>query len=218
MTVFHVIFSIRYMKSEPIPTATAINVRRFRERMREQGLLKKEIWIRPEYAAQLALMEKGMREPNWGSPAAHETGRAAWTLASLESALRNSQVVELGHMQLDHLEGVEPSLRLTMLDKGNLEILLAVHGEQVLVESVLWPASSVVDVAAFNDLVLQTHKYLPLSTVSIEEMGGEKVYTLFGALDTQASLSRVLFEIQTLAENVLIAAEMYASHLTSEAV
>ena len=204
------------MKSESTPT-NADNVRRFRERLREQGLIKKEIWIRPEYAAQVALLEKGMRESNWGTPAATETGRSAWTLTSLESALRASQLVELGHIGLEHLEGVEPALRLTMLDCGVLEILLAVHGEQVVVESILWPASAVRDPAAFNEAVLLTHKYLPLSTVSISEVRGEKFYTLFGSLDTQSSLSRMLFEIQTLAENVLIAAEMYASHLAPEA-
>lgn len=206
------------MKSEPTPTTTALSVRRFRDRLRDQGLLKKEVWIRPEYAQQLASLEKGMRDPNWGSPAAHETGRSAWTLVSLEQALRACQVVELGHIGLEHLEGVEPSLRLTMAECGNLEILLAVHGEQVVVESILWHATAIKDPAAFNEAVLLTHKYLPLSTVSLADVGGERFYTLFGSLDTQASLSRVLFEIQTLAENVLVAAEMYASHLTSEAV
>ncbi len=211
-------FSLSYMKSVLSTSTTAQNVRRFRERQREQGLIKKEVWIRPEYTADLAAVEQSMREAHRGSPGVTENVRAAWTLASLEKALRESAVVELGHIGLEHLEGTEPSLRLTMTEFGDLEILLAVHGEQVLVESILWPASFVKDVAAFNEVALQTHKFLPLSTVSLGEVAGQNVYTLFGDLDTQASLSRVLFEIQTLAENVLIAAEMYASHLTAEAI
>jgi len=171
------------------------------------------VWIRPEYAGDLAALEKGMRETNWGAPASAPSYRRAWTLESLEQALLGCPGVQMGHIGLEHLEGAEPALRLTMHEYGDLKLLLAVNGEQVLVEAYLWPQSSVIDANVFNEYVLETHKFLPLSTVSLAEVAGEPGYTLFCSLNTQASLSSVLFEIQTLAENVLISAEMYASHL-----
>ena len=42
--------------------ASTLHVRNYRERMREQGLVKKDVWIRPEYAEELASIEKSMRE------------------------------------------------------------------------------------------------------------------------------------------------------------
>ena len=49
------------MKSLLQGSSTA-HVRAFRERMREQGLVKKDVWIRPEHAAELTAIEKAMRE------------------------------------------------------------------------------------------------------------------------------------------------------------
>ena len=71
-------------------STSAINLRRFRERQKERGLIKREVWIRPEHAESLSLLEKGMREHGWAGAkptslsAAHQE---AWTLGALEQAL-----------------------------------------------------------------------------------------------------------------------------------
>jgi uncharacterized protein YjfI (DUF2170 family) len=44
-------------------------------------------------------------------------------------------------------------------------------------------------------------------------MGGESVYIMFGALSAGSSLAEVLFEIETLADNVIRATEAYENHL-----
>ncbi|MFB1011828.1 MAG: DUF2170 domain-containing protein, partial [Thiopseudomonas sp.] len=42
--------------------------RLYRQRLREQGLIKKELWILPEYSAQLAELEQQMRLPGQDHP------------------------------------------------------------------------------------------------------------------------------------------------------
>lgn len=182
-----------------------MNVRKFRERQRERGLVKRELWVRPEYAETLSVLERGMREPGYrpeaaGVPVSGST--EAWTLASLEQALLASPLVVDGQVGVEHLEGVEPSLRLTLREHGDLALLLAISGEQILVDAYLWPVSAVRDPAAFNVFALQIHKYLPLSSFSLTDVAGVPSYTLFGALDAFSPLSSVLMEIQSLTDNV----------------
>ncbi|MGP1665823.1 MAG: hypothetical protein ACTS5I_07930, partial [Rhodanobacter sp.] len=46
---------------------STLYVRHFRERMRQQGLVKKDVWIRPEHAQELAVIEKALRDPRSGA-------------------------------------------------------------------------------------------------------------------------------------------------------
>ena len=52
-----------------------------------------------------------------------------WTLASLEQALLASPLVVDGQVGVEHLEGVEPSLRLILREHGDLALLLALSGD-----------------------------------------------------------------------------------------
>ncbi len=88
-------------------------------------------------------------------------------------------------------------------------------GEQIVVESVLWSVDDVADVAGFNNAVLRTHKYFPLSTISLDTMAnGDSVYHMFGALSASSLLSNVVLEIDMLANNVIQATQAYAEFLT----
>lgn len=206
------------MKSDPAPTPSALSVRRFRDRLRERGLIKKDVWILPEYAAALAAAEQRWREAGALVPAAaNEPASEAWTLDTLAGALAATGGVVTGQIGIERIEGAEPALQLTMRELGDLPVLVAVAGEQILVETYLWPASAVKDAGAFNALALATHKYLPLATFSLSVVGGEPGYTLFGSLDVRASLACVLLEIQAIADQAIAATELYASQLTEEA-
>lgn len=208
------------MKSpSTLPTDAALSVRRFRDRLRERGLIKKDVWILPEYANELAALEKGMREPGRSnasdtsaSPSVHN-----WTLDKIEQVLRESPMATSGLLLVQHIEGAEPSLRLTIRCSRNeeIDVLLAVSGDQILVESYLWPITEIADPVAFNDCVLHTHKYLPFSACSLTDVSGVPSYTLFGSLDSRSSLSILMFEIQSLAENVNTAKTLYADFLVS---
>lgn len=141
-----------------------------------------------------------------------------WTATALYEALSATEEFRNGESQIELIDGAEPGLHVTMSEYGDLPLFMAVVGEQIVVEALLWPVSQVRDSAAFNDEVLRTHKMFPLSTVGIETLAdGERVYIMFGALSAGSSLSNVLFEIETLADNVIKATEAYEPQLRQAA-
>lgn len=202
---------------DPRPKSSTEYVREFRERMRREGFVKKDVWILPEYAQELAAVERRLRIPRGAAnrPEA-EGGSPPWSVRSLHAALNETPPVRSGRIALELLEGAEPSLHLVMHEHGDLPLFIAVGGEQITVEALMWPLDDVVDTVAFNMHVLRTHKVLPLTTLGIEAISGVPCYIMFGSLDTHSSLANILFEIETLAENVLNAAEAYAPFLRPE--
>ncbi len=203
--------------------SSAYYQRRHRERLREKGLVKKELWVLPEFADELLAVEKRMRQPLGAASVRERAGGGmgegrVWTAAGLYEALRQTEDFVHGPSQLELIDGAEPSLHLVMAEYGDLPLFLAVVGEQIVVEALLWPVAQVRDAAAFNETVLRTHKLFPLSTIGIETLAdGEPVYTMFGALSARSSLSNVLYEIETLADNVIKATEAYAAQLLEAA-
>lgn len=207
---------------------SAFYQRRHRDRLREQGLVKKELWVRPEYADELLQIERRMRHPRGAQeepmvdamPAAEQASAGPrlgpaplWTATALYAALSACEPVREGAVSVELIEGAEPGLYLKMREYGDLPLFMAVVGRQIVVEALLWPVSQVRDPAHFNEALLRTHKLFPLSTLGIEVMGGESVYIMFGALSAGSSLAEVLFEIETLADNVIRATEAYENHL-----
>jgi hypothetical protein len=196
--------------------------REFRRRLREQGLVKKEVWIRPENARLLSQAERTLREPNLVETIKEgefvmtnlNEMTELWTSQSLKAALEQEPLFTLDQATIELIEGIDASLFIEMKAVGDLPVFLTVVGEQIIVESVLWPVDAVSDVAGFNDAVLRTHKYFPLSTISLDTMAsGESVYHMFGALSASSLLSNVLFEIEMLACNVIEATQAYAEFL-----
>ena len=106
---------------------------------------------------------------------------------------------------------------LLIANEDGLDAWLAISGEQILVESVLFATAEVSDTAALNDEILKTHMLFPLTTVGISGVGGEDYYTAFGALSAQSKAESVLIEIDTLFQNVAAFIDAYQSHLTSVA-
>ncbi|EXJ10805.1 MULTISPECIES: YjfI family protein [Nitrincola] len=139
----------------------------------------------------------------------------AWTTHALFNALSRSTLVVSNQASIELEEGIHATLHLTLHSMGDLPVFITAEGEQVLVESLLWPQAMVKDVAAFNDEVLATHKVFPLSTISLDTLAnGERYYTMFGALSAFSSLDDVLFEIELLADNVIKAADAYSTFIS----
>lgn len=207
------------MKGERVAKTSTDYQREYRDRMRQLGLVKKDVWIRPEHATDLAAIEKRMREAGAQGSLQVESAPAPvrWTLTSLHDALLETEPFRDGSIALERIEGAEPSLHLTMRDYGDLPVFVAVGGEQIVVEALLWPVEHVADPVAFNAHVLQTHKILPLTTLGIERVGETAWYIMSGALDTRSGLPSVLFEIETLADNVIGAVEAYLPFLRPDA-
>lgn len=194
--------------------------REFRKRLRDAGLVKKEVWIRPENAKLLAYVEKQLRETVDTFDLAITGGNTmidsanTWTTESLFDALQGAPMFRERKASLELIDGVEPALHITMHEYGDLPVFLTVAGEQIIAESVLWSVDEVLDQVGLNDAVLRTHKYFPLSTISLDTLAhGKEYYHMFGALSSTSDLANVVFEIEMLASNVIQATEAYAEFL-----
>jgi uncharacterized protein YjfI (DUF2170 family) len=196
--------------------------REYRRRLREKGLVKKEVWIRPENARQLSEQEKILRVPGESSVTKGEASMTKnmtrWTTTDLYEALEKQGLFKSGQASIELIDGVEPSLLIVMAEYGDLPIFLTVAGEQIIVESVLWSALEVADVSAFNEAILRTHKYFPLSTISLDKLGNRgDYYHMFGALSASSLMENVVIEIEILASNVIQATEAYGEFLSTSA-
>ena len=189
--------------------------REFRKRLRDQGLIKKEVWIKPDNAGLLAEIEKTLRndvpQQKIGDFIDMNNSLKNWTTTELYNALLEHDLVKSGKASI---ENVEPSIIATMHDFGDLPIYIGVSGQQIVAESVLWSVNDVSDVAEFNECVLLTHKYFPLSTISLEKVGGVlDYYNMFGALSSSSGIENIILELETLASNVLNAADAFGDFL-----
>ncbi len=192
---------------------------RYRARLREKGYVKREIWIPPDYTKILKDCETALRAGVM--PIIPKTVREIkmsedeiWSTETLYQALGESGLAEDGDIKVELVEGTDPGILVTMTEFGDLPVLMSVSGGQILVDTLLWPVDEVNDPAAFNTFILKTHKFLPLSTFGIRQgPDGKDYYEMFGSLSAGSILESVLFEIETLADNAMQAAEAYQSDL-----
>lgn len=196
---------------------------KYRERLREKGYVKREIWIPPDYTKVLkdceAALRAGVMPIILGTGTERKMSQDEnWTTESLLAALRQSESVIAGDIAVELVEGTDPGILLIMKEFGDLQLLMSVSGSQIIVDTQLWAVEEVDDSAAFNEMILKTHKLFPLSTFGIV-LGpdGRDYYEMFGSLSAGSILDSVIFEIETLADNALQAAEAYQSDLKNVA-
>jgi hypothetical protein len=91
---------------------------------------------------------------------------------------------------------------LLIANADGLDAWLAISGEQILVESILFSTDEVKDQDALNAEVLKTHQMFPLTTVGVTSIAGQEYYVAFGSLSAQSKESSILIEIDTLYQNV----------------
>ncbi len=188
--------------------------REYRRRLREKGLIKKEIWIRPENSDKARELEKELRSGEHEA-SAHSitTNRPKWLTPMLFADLCKAPLVKSNRASVELIEGVDPTIHVVMREYGDLPLFVTVAGDQVIVEAVLWPTSDVRDFAAFNETVMRTHKLFPLSTISLGQRANDDYYLMFGSLSASSNLSDIVHEIEVLASNVIHATEAYADML-----
>ena len=142
------------------------------------------------------------------------SGDEIWTTETLQQALSQSGPAQEGAFVAELVEGADPGILITMSEFGDLPLLLSVSGSQIIVDTLLWPAEDVEDPAAFNTMILKTHKLFPLSTFGIQTgPDGKEYYEMFGSLSAGSTLESVIFEIETLADNAMQAADAYKTEL-----
>ncbi|ALN75272.1 MULTISPECIES: YjfI family protein [unclassified Aureimonas] len=127
---------------------------------------------------------------------------ANWNLASL-TELFAADPPALGDVDVS-VEG--DVLRVTLKERGHLDVFVVAGGDQILASVMLAPAESVPNRSAFERLALKTHKLVPLSTFGISTVNGEEWYELFGSLSARSSAEVVVEEIAVLAGNAADAA------------
>lgn len=199
--------------------SSAYYQRLYRQRLREQGLVKKEIWILPEYSSELAKIEHQLRQPKSGMVVNRkEEGMTValqvWTANTLYDALLTTPLFSEGYAAVELLEGTDPILHVVMHEYGDLPLFVAVSGDQIVVEGTLWEQSEVKDVDQLNEAVLRTHKLFPLSSIALEvPQDSDGYYIMFGALSAASRLENIVLEIEVLADNIIKATEAYESHL-----
>lgn len=200
---------------------------RYRARLREKGYVKREIWIPPEYTKVLKDCEKALRMgvlpiistlTPMTAAESEMSNDENWTTETLHGALAQSDAAAADAFKVELVAGIDPGILITMTEFGDLPLLMSVSGSQILVETLLWPVDEVADTAAFNDLILRTHKLLPLSTFGIRQgPDGRDYYEMFGSLSAGSKLASVVFEIETLADNAMQTAEAYQTELKNTA-
>ena len=106
---------------------------RYRDRLREQGLVKREIWIPPESTKIIKDCEMALRAGI--TPIIPKVERKKrmdqhenWTTLSLFEALKEAEPVKAGDIEVELIEGADPTLLLTMNEFGDLPIYVSVSG------------------------------------------------------------------------------------------
>ena len=115
-------------------------MREMRARLTAAGYVKRELYVLPENAEVLRNVEKVLRQPYLGNRIKLEgfmTENTKWTIDTLHSALIELDVVKNNEIELTLVQGAEPSLSLAMHNFGGLPIIIAIAGDQILVDSVL---------------------------------------------------------------------------------
>ena len=137
-----------------------------------------------------------------------DTPSEGWTLASL-TELFAADPEALGDVDVDVADGTDV-LRVTLKERGDLDVLVAASGEQVLASVLLVRAGDVPERERFERFLLATHKLVPLSTFGITSVNGEDWYELFGSLSSHSRAEVMVEEVATLATNAVEAAAMIA--------
>ncbi|MDB1124770.1 DUF2170 family protein [Vibrio algarum] len=102
---------------------------------------------------------------------------------------------------------------LVITNEDNIDAFLAISGEQILVEVLLFSKDLVKNPQALNEYVLKTHKMFSLTTIGINEIDGDEYYVAFGSLSSQSKLESVIIEVATLFRNVEAFIELYQEYL-----
>ncbi|NCP63886.1 MAG: YjfI family protein [Paraglaciecola sp.] len=102
---------------------------------------------------------------------------------------------------------------LLIANSDGIDAWLAISGEQIIIETLLFAKSEVKNTAALNEEILKTHMLFPLTTVGLSQIGGEDYYTAFGSLSSQSKAESIIIELQTLFQNVEAFIDAYQIHL-----
>lgn len=206
------------MKKTKEAKSSAFYQQQYRQRLREQGLIKKEVWILPENTAELLEIEKIFRQPVLENKSFlyhvkennEMKNKEIWKINDLFQELNQTDLIKQGSASIEIIDGVDACLHIIMHDYGDLPLFLSVSNQQIIVEALLWPVSLIKNPSSFNEEILSARKLFALSTIAIEKTGdGEINYIMYGALSSSSTLNDIIYELEMLSDNVIKATEAY---------
>jgi uncharacterized protein YjfI (DUF2170 family) len=188
---------------------------KMRAGLRAEGFVPRDVWVLPENSKMLRIIEKRLRQPLTADAGNLETLMSltnTWNTKALHEALAADVLATEGYAEVKLVGSIDQSIQVIMNKHGDLPLFVAVNGEQILVEATLFPVSAINDVAGFNEMVLRSRSMFPLSALSIERDGnGIDQYVMYGALSAGSKLESIVTEIETLADNIINAAQAFES-------
>ena len=187
----------------------------FRQRMAEQGLVRKDAWILPEHAAVLFAVAKALQIPGTRIQIQEGITTMAQKIESAQS-LRDKLAVQFAGkpVEITLLQGIDSVVQLKLGDHGDLPISVAIAGEVIIAQAVLWPESQVKDTATFNRQVMLSEKLFGLANISLDRgPDGQIYYVAYGALRAESTPEDIAYEIEALAHSVLDIAETFRPYL-----
>ncbi|WCN11090.1 YjfI family protein [Marinomonas mediterranea] len=121
-----------------------------------------------------------------------------WTLESIHNTFTQTGFYQSHHVSASFEES---TLTLIFNEFGDLPIIMAIGDGQILVEAALVERHEFENPSEIDYRLLTTHKYLPLSTIGIQPIGGVDWYVIFGALSTNSKIEVIIEELQLLVRN-----------------
>lgn len=182
-------------------------LKRYKQKLKEKGYIKREVWILKENISKLKILELKLRQKginmNEYDVVAQETRPICWDTKTLVEALAETPEFKDGIFSLE----VETNdvITVTVTDYEEFPIFLSISGEQILAMSFLWNVSDIINRASLNEELLRANTIVPLSDFAIV---GDS-YVLFGALSVESQIQEVVTEVITLTENTVDAIESY---------
>ena len=102
---------------------------------------------------------------------------------------------------------------VTVVSDDGIEIYLTPGSAQLIAETVLFSKSDVTDVNALNDLILESHQFVPLASIGTRYIGDATYYIAFGALSMDSKDEVIVEEVEALFASVPEFLDLYKHYL-----
>jgi uncharacterized protein YjfI (DUF2170 family) len=122
----------------------------------------------------------------------------SWTITKIHQQLQACNYYLDSKVSSKH---VADTLILTFHQFGDLPVVMAVGEKQILVQAALVERDEFAQPEQIDYRLLTTHKFLPLSTIAIEQINGQDWYVMFGALSQTSPIEHIIEELAELVSN-----------------
>jgi len=185
--------------------------RKARQKKRELGLIKIEVWVPPSGRKAIRQLETELNNAILKQPFKEDHLMTKLTATNLIEQLSLTEEVVNGEISVSTIAGDTPVIQAVMQDVDEFPVMISVGEEQIIAIVNLWTADEIIDgkKADLNEYLLRLNMPVPLSAFSIIN----NQYVLFGALSVNSNISEVIEEISTLTNNVMEALETCREYL-----